>query len=213
MTRGSTMTKATTLALLACLALAAGCGRDAPSTAHAPQGPGSADRVANRTLGKVATKVRSKLESQDIKLNSVDGHGNAVITPHGDLVIEGKKVAIDDAQRELLLQYRAGIIDLAATGTDIGMQGADFGMRAAGKALRGVLSGKGDKVEEDIEAEARQFEAQALRICDHFPALLEAQEQLVAQLPEFAPYAKMDQSDIDDCRDDAEEAAATAATG
>lgn len=198
------MDKTRAIALLVCIVLAAGCGRDAPPDAHLPQDAGAASRVANRTLGKVATKVRTKLEHQDITLKSTDMHGKAAITPQGDLVIEGRKIAIDDAQRELLLQYRAGIIDIAATGADIGMQGADFGLRAAGKALRGALSGNGGKAGEEIDAEAREFEASARRICDHLPPLLDAQQQLVAQLPEFAPYAKMEQSDIDDCLDDTE---------
>ena len=48
---------------------------------------------------------------------------------------------------------------------------------------------------------------QAIEICVQLPALLETQQQLSASLPEFAPYANMDQSDIDDCiQDIAEEA-------
>ena len=205
------MTRAHAITLLACLALAAaGCSRDQPSAAQAPQGSASSD-PASRALGKVASKVRSKLESQNITLKSVDKHGKAEITPRGDLIVEGKAIAINGAQRKLLLQYRAGIIDIAAAGTDIGMQGADFGMRAAGKALRGVLSGNGEQVEAEIEAEARAFEAQAQRICGHLPPLLEAQQQLVAQLPELAPYAKMEQSDIDDCLQDTADAATASA--
>ena len=196
------MTRAATV--LACIVLAAGCGRDTPPDVPAPQDTGADSRTANRTLGKLAAKVRTKLESQDITLKATDQHGKASITPQGDLVIEGRRIAVDDTQRKLLLQYRAGIIDIAATGTDIGMQGADFGLRAAGKALRGVLSGDGGKIEDEINADARRFEASARRICNHLPSLFDAQRQLVAQLPEFAPYAKMEQSDIDDCLDDTE---------
>lgn len=201
------MKKTSTIALLACLALAAGCGRDEPA-AQAPPGGAAADRA----LGKVATRVRAKLESGNITLKAVDRHGKAEITPRGDLIVEGRKVAVDDAQRALLLQYRAGIIAVAAAGTDIGMQGADFGLRVAGKALRGVISGDSDRVDEEIEAEAREFEARARRICEHLPSLLDAQERLVARLPEFAPYAKMERSDIDDCLDEAEAAVAAAAS-
>lgn len=184
--------------LLACLALASGCDRDTSS--HRP--PGSADAGTGHALGKVAATVRAKMVENNISLRVPDRKGKAEITPQGDLLIDGKAVAVNDAQRKLLLQYRAGIIEIAAAGTDIGMQGADFGIRAAGKALRGALSGNGDQVDEDIQADAREFERQARQICDHLPPLLEVQRKLVAQLPEFAPYAKMDQSDIDDCRED-----------
>src|SRR3546814_2428544 len=92
---------------------------------------------------------------------SSDVCSSDLITPQGDLLIGGKEVATDEAQRALLLEYRAGIIAVAAAGTDIGMKGADFGLRTAGKALRGVFSGNSDEIEAEIEADAREFEAQA----------------------------------------------------
>lgn len=195
------MNKAYILPLLACLAFAAGCSRDEPAVQASRDGE-AADPAAGRVLGKVAAKVRTKLENRNITLHASDGRGRAEITPQGDLIVEGRKVAIDDAQRQLLLRYRAGIIAVAVAGADIGMQGADFGLRAAGKALRGAFSGDGDgdQVEREIEADAREFEARARGICEHLPSLLDAQERLAAQLPAFAPYAKMDPSDIDDCR-------------
>lgn len=196
------MLKTYVFTLLACFALIAGCGRDHPATAQAPQDPGTGDPVS-RTFGGVAAKVRAEMESQNITLKSVDEHGKAEITPQGDLIVEGETITINDAQRKLLLQYRAGIIDIATAGADIGMRGADFGMRVAGKALRGVLSGNSDQVDQEIEAEAREFEAQARQICVHLPPLLDAQQQLVAQLPQFAPYAKIEQSDVGDCLEDA----------
>lgn len=193
------MNKAYILPLLACLAFAAGCGRDETAVQASRDGE-AADAAAGRVLGKVATRVRTRLENGNITLHASDGRGRAEITPQGDLIVEGGKMAIDDAQRQLLLRYRAGIIAVAVAGADIGMQGADFGLRAAGKALRGAFSGDGDQVEREIEADAREFEARARGICEHLPSLLDAQERLAARLPEFAPYAKMDPSDIDDCR-------------
>src|SRR3546814_4115867 len=87
---------------------------------------------------------------------------------------------------------------------------ADFGLRTAGKALRGVFSGNSDEIEAEIEADAREFEAQARKICEHLSPMLETQQQLVETLPEFKPYATMDQSDIDDCLDDTQGAGAAA---
>src|SRR3546814_9455234 len=73
------------------------------------------------------------------------------------------------------------------------MKGADFGLRTAGKALRGVFSGNSDEIEAEIEADAREFEAQARKICEHLAPMLETQQQLVETLPAFKPYATMDQ--------------------
>lgn len=201
------MTKPHAVLLLACLVLLGACSRDATPAAQAPA-DGAADSALGRTLGKVAEKVRTKLEHQNITLSSSNAEAKAEITPQGDLLIDGKKVATDEAQRTLLLEYRAGIIAVATAGTDIGMKGADFGLRAAGKALRGVFSGNSDEIEAEIEADARAFEAQARKICEHLSPMLETQQQLAAQLPEFRPYATMDQSDIDDCLADTEVEAA-----
>lgn len=205
------MTRTHAITLIACLALLGGCNRnEPPSAAQAPDN--GADPALGRTLGKVAEKVRTKLEGENITLSSSNADAKAEITPQGDLLIAGRKVETDAAQRALLLEYRAGIIAVAAAGTDIGMKGADFGLRTAGKALRGVLSGNGDQIEAEIEADAREFEAQARKICEHLAPMLETQRQLVEKLPEFEPYATMDQSDIDDCLDDASGAAAAPAT-
>src|SRR3546814_8081423 len=121
----------------------------------------SSDLSADTALGKVAEKVRTKLEHENITLSSSDAEAKAEITPQGDLLIDGKKVATDEAQRALLLEYRAGIIAVAAAGTDIGMKGADFGLRPAGKALRGVFSGNSDEIEAEIEADARELDRSA----------------------------------------------------
>ncbi|HVI60183.1 MAG TPA: DUF2884 family protein [Luteimonas sp.] len=186
-------------ALTACLPLLGACGRhDQPPARPANGAPHSA---IGAMAGKTMDKMRTRMETHNLTLSNDDDRlPRAEITPRGDLLIDGKAVAVDDAQRALLLAYRGKIIDVATAGADIGMQGADFGMQAAGKALRGAFSGNGDQVEKEIQAQAREFEQRARRICDHLPPLLETQRQLAAQLPEFKPYATMDQSDVDDCR-------------
>src|SRR3546814_3686241 len=122
----TSMTKPYAVLLLACLVLLGACSRDEPPAAQAP-----ANESADTALGKVAEKVRTKLEHENITLSSSDAEAKAEITPQGDLLIGGKEVATDEAQRALLLEYRAGIIAVAAAGTDIGMKGADFGLRTA----------------------------------------------------------------------------------
>ena len=58
-----------------------------------------------------------------------------------------------------------------------------------------------DQIEQRVNAEAKKLEERAAQICDQLPALLATQQQLAAAIPEFKPYATMDQSDIDECRD------------
>ncbi len=189
-------------ALLACLPLLGACGnrdRDAESAS------GSAPASALGGVVKRATDAaREKLATENISLDrGQDSLPKAEITPSGDLLVAGEPVAIDDAQRALLLEHRAQIVSIAEAGMAIGVQGADLGMKAAGMALKSVLSGKTDELERQVEAEAAKLEAEALKICDLMPALLASQQALAASLPAFEPYARLDQHDIDDCRSDA----------
>ncbi len=197
-----TIPRTALLALTACVALLAACARQdqpaaQPGADATAQGPAD-DGIAGRAM----REVRDGLATHNLELSGKDSLPKAEITPQGDLLVGGDKIAVDATQRALLLRYRAAIINVAGTGAGIGVQGAGFGMQAAGKALRGAFTGNGDRVGEEIEAEARKFEQRALAICDRLPPLLRTQQQLAASLPAFRPYATMDQSDIDDCRDD-----------
>src|SRR3546814_13941085 len=91
----TSMTKPYAVLLLACLVLLGACSRDEPPAAQAP-----ANESADTALGKVAEKVRTKLEHENITLSSSDAEAKAEITPQGDLLIGGKEVATDEAQRE-----------------------------------------------------------------------------------------------------------------
>src|SRR3546814_8487522 len=99
----TSMTKPYVVLLLACLVLLGACSRDELPAAQAPANE-SADTALGRTLGKVAEKVRTKLEHENITLSSSDAEAKAEITPQGDLLIDGKKVETDAAKRELTLE-------------------------------------------------------------------------------------------------------------
>ncbi len=152
-----------------------------------------------RTVRNATDKAGEKMAENNIKISSGKA-AHAEITPAGDLVIEGRTVDVDQAQRELLLAYRGQVIEMAQTGIDIGVQGADLGVKAAGEALKGVFSGNTDQIEQNIKAEAKKIEQQAQRLCDQLPAMRQTQQQLAASLPAFAPYAKMDEDDVEECR-------------
>jgi hypothetical protein len=201
------MTKAHVIALLACLVLASGCQREESTGKQASAGdkatqdaPPEARSAIGRVVAKAMDRATDEMGSRNLTISDDNGGTKAEITPQGDLLVAGEKIPVNERQRALLVKYRSQVLAIAAAGAHIGAQGADFGVRAAGKALRGALSGNGDQVEAEIEAEAREFEARALEICDRMPPLLESQQQLAAQLPAFKPYATMTQADVDGCR-------------
>ena len=199
--------KLTSLGLGALLALGlSACGqKPAPATDGAVAATGDTAAATTKLGQKVreaTNKAREEMATSNIRVSEGSSTlPKAEITPQGDLLIGGKQVTIDDKQRALLLQHRANVMALALAGMEIGVQGADLGMRAASEAIKGIFSGNTDQIEQRVNAEAKKLEERATQICDQLPALLATQQQLAAAIPEFKPYATMDQSDIDECRD------------
>ncbi len=148
-------------------------------------------------------EARRKLASENITLNRNKNEHlpTAEITPAGELLIEGKPVTTTPAQKAQMLAYRTALIDVVGDGMAIGMEGARAGIDAAASALKGVLAGQsGDEIGEQVGAQARdKIKPMVDKLCGRMPALLSAQEALAASLPEFKPYATMDQADVEDC--------------
>ena len=98
-------------------------------------------------------KGREKLATENITISN-DGQGKAEITPQGDLLIEGRKVEIDEGQRRLLLDYRNEVSAIASAGMDVGTEGAKLATKAVTEAIGGIFSGKPEEIEARIEAQA-----------------------------------------------------------
>ena len=172
------MLKSRLIPLLALCALAAGCESGSfTSTDH----------------GRIA--VRGGV----VEL-STDGAPKATIDQAGALTVDGKTIAIDDHQRDLLRHYYANATAIRQHGIDTGKAGA----AVAGEALKGVAeSAKGDpdSVSRRVEAQTQQITANVMKICDDLAGIKAVQEDLGSALPAFKPYAAiMDDKEINDCR-------------
>lgn len=220
------MKLALTLAtLLAGLSLVA-CG-ERPSPADTQDPRASANDEPSSFIGRAAKKgldkAREKIKTENLSISNVhvgagdvqigdqaDRSGNrapdAEITPQGDLLIEGAKVQVNAEQHALLKRYRSQIEGVAMTGMDIGEQGAEIAGKALTEAFTGIFSGNADqidqRVEQQVEADTDKIKLAAIELCDQLPAMMATQQALAASLPEFKPYATMEQSDIDECYDD-----------
>ena len=209
------MNKIRTFGCIALLASLAACQDKAPagSTASAskPAEPGGLAGM----VGAAMDKARAEMEKKNISIGgkgmhiNVNGHEinspddkapRAEITPQGDLLVEGKPVAVTPAQRALLLQYRGEIIGVASAGMEIGKQGVDIAGKAVGTAIASIFNGNSDQAEQEMKAQGSRIEAAAMKLCDQMQPMLETQRELAASLPAFQPYANMTQADIDDCR-------------
>lgn len=126
------------------------------------------------------------------------------ITPGGDLLIDGKPVVLDAAQRRQLLEYRAQIIDIARTGIDAGEEAAMLAIEATDVSLfRLIVGGLTGSLERRVEATVMQkIQPMVLQICHRLPQLRDSQQALAASVPEFRPYATLDSDDVENCERD-----------
>ena len=126
------------------------------------------------------------------------------ITPRGDLLIDGKAVAVDAGQRRQLLAYRAQVIDIAKTGIDAGEKAAMLAIEATDVSLfRLIAGGLTGSLERRVEATVqREIQPMVLQICHRLPELRDSQQALAASVPEFRPYATLDSDDVEDCERD-----------
>ena len=96
-----------------------------------------------------------------------------------------------------------GAFDLVLAGHPSKNIAADLGIRAAKEAMWGAFTGKSDKdIEASIKPQTEKIKAAAATLCRQLPDLLSAQQKLAAAMPEFRPYATMQQKDVNDCGKD-----------
>lgn len=216
-------------------AASAPAGQPASATASAPP-PAAAQSNSDPSLGVIGQQVDQafaqasrNMRSSNITLNNgfdirvggkpINGHGGSLpkaeITPAGDLLIEGKPVAISPAQRQQLLAYRERVFAVADAGMNVGARGVDI----AGSAVLGIpgLIFGGDDArkayEARMKAEGEKIEAAARGLCELLPPMRASQQQLAASLPAFRPYATMTQVDVDECIKDSKVGSVDSNTG
>lgn len=174
-----------------------GCGNDAT------QDPADEPKtIIGQAVKQATDEARKEIAKENFSIGS-DGMPKAEITPAGDLLIDGKSVTTTPEQKALAMAYRQELTAIAQAGIGVGVQGADLAGKAAAEAIKGVFSGNTDEIEQRIEKEAEGVKAAAKQLCDRLPGLKAAQDKLAAAVPEFRPYARMDDNDVKDCHVDA----------
>ena len=157
-----------------------------------------ADEAALRKAGLVngrgdGVKV---LGDGELTINA-DGYPKAKVGANGDLIIDGKAVALTPEQRKLVSAYYGELEGITQAGIAVGKQGAKMAGKAVGAAISGVIRGNTDDIDARMEAEAKKIEAEAKKICNRLNGLRTAQDALAAQVPAFRPYGNLDQKEID----------------
>ena len=128
----------------------------------------------------------------------------AEITPQGDLLVDGKAVAIDAGQRKQLLAYRQQVIAIALSGIDVGERSAEAALEMVDSSWVALLfNAMTGRLERKVERMVKEHVQPAvLAICARLPDVMASQQRLASQLPAFQPYANLEQADIDGCEDE-----------
>lgn len=168
---------------------------------------GSADS-AGKSLGTRAAEISGGLgqkvrdASDEARRNLVrdntalhaKGQPRAEITADGQLLIDGKPIPTDAAQRRQLLDHRSLLIASASDRLDADQTYAN----AADATLKGLFGSGGD-VRKQVGGEYDRLEEKLKRICARMPALLASQQALARDIPAFKAYATMTQNDVATC--------------
>lgn len=190
--------RTTAFALLGCLSLF-GCGNS--GTAPSADPANDPTTFIGKAVKEATDGAKEELAKKNLDLD-VTGQPKAEITPTGDFLIDGKPVALNTEQKALMLEYRGHLAKVADAGIGVGIEGADLAGKAMSEAIKGVFTGETDQIDKKIEAEAEGVKQSAQKLCDLLPAMKITQDKLAAALPEFKPYATMDNGDVKDCMTD-----------
>lgn len=170
---------------------------------------------ARTELRAELARERSRLETENLSLGGTLRFGRTAerasttaprgeITPAGDLIVDGKAVAVDAAQRARLLAYRRQVIDVARAGVDAGEKAALAALEATDVSLlRLIVGGMSGSLERRVESVVqREVRPAVLRICRQLPALRGSQQALAAELPAFRPFATLREDGVARCESD-----------
>lgn len=174
------MSKRHLFPLLALCALLAGCDGDSSTTTG---------------QGRITTRG-------DLVVLSANGGPKATIDKTGSLSIDGKDVAVDAHQRELLRSYYVNATAIRLHGIATGKAGAGMAVEAI-KGVAETANGDENAVDKRVEAQSQKITDEAMKICDDMAGIKVTQDQLAASLPAFQPYAGlMDATSVSSCKDD-----------
>ncbi|HEY7872898.1 MAG TPA: DUF2884 family protein [Rudaea sp.] len=170
------MGKMKILCIAAVSVAAAGCGRDSDSV----------------------FQHLSVLNDTSIAVHAHAG-ADAIVSARGELVIDGKPVALNPAQAQIVARYFASAMALRSDAVKTGAEGASTAATAIASVAVGLASGNPDSIDAKVNASAAKVDAAANKVCVDLQELAKAQDDLAAALPQFKPYATIAAHEVNDC--------------
>jgi len=132
-------------------------------------------------------------------------------TPASDKGFIGRRV--EEAMTEARKELRTKNISIS-DGFNINVNGHEIHTKGT-DLPKAEISPQGDLLVEGkrMEAKGKAIEAEAMKLCTRLPSLLASQQALAVSVPEFKPYARMTQEDIDDCNKESKDKGVSITTG
>ncbi|RXY84976.1 hypothetical protein DD607_32990, partial [Salmonella sp. 3DZ2-4SM] len=106
-------------AILLCLPLIACGGTSSTPDKTVGKSVAEATSGVGQTVKEAMVDARKDITQGNINI-SADKQPRAEITPDGHLLIDGKDVPANEAQRQRLLEYRGHVVAIAMDGMDVG---------------------------------------------------------------------------------------------
>lgn len=126
----------------------------------------------------------------------------AWIEADGSLEIDGQPVVLDAPQRALTVRFYTEAHEIRDDGVAIGKSGAAMAGKSVRSVVRGLTGGNPDDIGPEIEAEARDLEAHAMRLCARVGTLQSVQDELAQVVPAFMPFATIRNTKTEACAQD-----------
>jgi len=128
------------------------------------------------------------------------GGSIAEIEGNGDLRIAGKPVALTPAQRVLTTRYFTQAQVALFDGVRTGVAGARMAGSVIGALIPALLHDDSRIIDATAQAQKVNLDRHVDRLCAEIGAMRVTQDQLVAQLPAFAPFAAIGPNTVRNCR-------------
>lgn len=108
------------------------------------------------------------------------------ITDKDELFVNGRKVATDSEEKELLNEYRDHTIYMVHRATEIGFKGAKIGLRAVGGLLEVACTDlEMEELEAELETESEKIESEAEELEELSDRLDHLHQELKYRIPEL----------------------------
>lgn len=129
-------------------------------------GPGLRPKI------EVKDDVYIHIKHDDIIIENEDKKEEVIISPEGELFVNGDKIRTSRKEKELLIEYNElacaafeGAKEIGEEGVKIGMKGVELGIKAATGVFKILLPGyTSDDFEKDMEKAAEKIEQKAEKL-------------------------------------------------